>query len=102
MPENSSALMLCCLLWAHPGRAAQMARYEDAVIALLMDHGAEIMQRVASDGADGQPDEVQLYRFPDQRALDDFLADPRRQELASERERVIERTELFPVHSITH
>lgn len=100
MSEDSSALTLCCFLWARPGLTAEMARYEDAVIALLIDHDAEILQRVANDGAAGQPDEVQLYRFPDQRALDSFLADPRRQDLTGERNRVIERTELFPVRSL--
>ena len=75
MPENSSALVLCCLLWARKGRAAEMARYEDAVIALLIHHEAEILQRVTSDGTEGHPDEVQLYRFPNQRALHNFLVD---------------------------
>lgn len=63
--------------------------------------GGEILQRVASDGADGHPHEVQLYRFPDQGALQGFLDDPRRQKLSPERDRVIERTELFPVHTQT-
>lgn len=79
-----------------------MARYEDTVIALLVDHDAEIIQRVAGDGSDGHPNEVQIYRFPNQSALDGFLADPRREELSAERERVIARPELFPVHALTY
>ncbi|WP_243225716.1 bifunctional 2-polyprenyl-6-hydroxyphenol methylase/3-demethylubiquinol 3-O-methyltransferase UbiG [Microbacterium sp. CIAB417] len=74
-----------------------MKTYEDAVIGLLGSHGAELVQRAFGDGGSDSPHEVQIYTFPDQDALDAFLADPRRQELADERDRVIARTELFPV-----
>ena len=46
---------------------------------------------------DGRPHEVQLYRFAGQRELDGYLADPRRTALTAERDRVVARTELFPV-----
>lgn len=45
----------------------------------------------------GRPHEVQLYRFSDQAAVDDYLADPRRLALNDVRDVVVERTELFPV-----
>lgn len=96
MPDSRS-LTLCCLLWARPGLVAEMSAYEDAVISLLADHGAEILHRAFGDGNDQHPHEVQLYTFPSQASLDAFLADPRRLELADERDRVIARTELFPV-----
>lgn len=94
---TSPPVTLCCLLWARPGLDADVNAYEDAVIGLLVDHGAEIVQRAFGDGSDEHPHEVQLYSFPDQAGVDAFLADPRRLELADERERVIARTELFPV-----
>jgi 2-polyprenyl-3-methyl-5-hydroxy-6-metoxy-1,4-benzoquinol methylase/uncharacterized protein (DUF1330 family) len=94
----SEPLTLCCLFWARPGQVDAMKTYEDAVIMLLGDHGATILQRAFSEGSEGHPHEVQIYAFPDQRALDAFLSDPRREALAPERERVIERTELFPIH----
>ncbi|WP_460795350.1 class I SAM-dependent methyltransferase [Microbacterium sp. GXF0217] len=90
-------LTLCCLLWARPGLAAEMNAYEDAVIALLGDHDTTLVQRAFGDGTAEHPDEVQIYSFPDQDALDGFLADPRRSDLTDERDRVIARTELFPV-----
>lgn len=40
---------------------------------------------------------MQFYRFEFREALDSYLADPRRQTQAAERDRVIARTELFPV-----
>ena len=93
----STPIHLCCLLWARPGLAADMIRYEDAVLALISEHGGTVIQRGVGDGADGTPHEVQLFIFRDQAALDSYLADPRRTELAADRDRVVERTELFPV-----
>ncbi|SDG99798.1 hypothetical protein [Microbacterium pygmaeum] len=40
---------------------------------------------------------MQLLRFPDQEAVDAYLSDPRRIAMLPERDRVIARTELFPV-----
>ena len=69
-----------------------MVAYEDRVLALLADHGAEVLERVRSDGANDRPLEVQVYRFPSQAALDGP-----RLALAAERDRVVARTEFFPV-----
>ncbi|TDE97293.1 hypothetical protein EXU48_03555 [Occultella glacieicola] len=95
--SSADPLTLCCLLWATPGNEADLSIYEDTVLVLLADHGAQIVQRATSDGADGQPHEVQLFRFGGQAGLDAYLADPRRAALAVERDRVVARTELFPV-----
>ncbi|SFK05575.1 DUF1330 domain-containing protein [Cellulomonas sp. KH9] len=92
-----SALTLCCLLRAVPGREAALQAYEDAVLALLPDHGGSVLQRAVGDGGDGQPHEVQILRFPDAAALDAYVADPRRARMADERDRVVARTEVFPV-----
>ncbi|WP_433675300.1 hypothetical protein [Microbacterium gorillae] len=90
-------ILLCCMLWAHDGEALGLSVYEDRVLALVADHGGEVLQRAVSDGAEGRPHEVQLYRFPHQASLDAYLADPARLALADERDRTIARTELFPV-----
>jgi hypothetical protein len=95
--RETESLVLCCMLWARDGQKDAMAEYEDAVLALLVDHDGEVVQRALSDGAAGGPHEVQLLRFADQLAVDRYLADPRRTALAGERHRVIARTELFPV-----
>ncbi len=55
------------------------------------------MQRAFGDGAGGQPNEVQLFRFANQAAFEEYRRDPRRRELTVERDRVIARTALFPV-----
>ncbi|WP_018178508.1 hypothetical protein [Jongsikchunia kroppenstedtii] len=90
-------VLLCCMLWARDGQASGLTEYEDRVLALIPEHGGEIVQRAIGDGQDGNPREVQLFRFAGQAMLDSYLADPRRTALAAERDRVIERTELFPV-----
>ncbi|UFU06451.1 hypothetical protein [Ruania halotolerans] len=100
----SGALTLCCLLWARPGMAADLTVYEDTVLALVAEHGAQVVQRVRSVPDDRgvpseleAPTEVQVFTFPGQDALDAYRADPRRAALAAERDRVVARTELFPV-----
>lgn len=97
MASDTDELLLCCLLWARSGEAAGLTAYENEVLALIPEHGGEVLQRARSDGADGHPHEVQVYRFASQTALDSYLDDPRRLARIDERDRVIERTELFPV-----
>lgn len=96
MTDNDE-IVLCCFLSAREGEADGLTAYEDRVLAMVQRHRGEVIQRVVSDGADGRPREVQLYRFSDRAALDAYLADPDRLALTTERDRVIARTELFPV-----
>lgn len=95
--EWETPLQLCCLLWAQPGQEAALTDYEDRVLAFLPDHDGAVLQRAIGDCAEGQPTEVQLYRFANQAAFAQYRRDPRRLELTAERDRVIARTELFPV-----
>jgi hypothetical protein len=97
MANLDSPIQLCCFLWAHLGQEVALTAYEDRVLALVPEHGGSVLQRAVSDGAHGRPHEVQLYRFTSQAALDGYVADPRRAALTYERDRVVARTELFPV-----
>ncbi|WP_375002559.1 hypothetical protein [Aeromicrobium sp. CTD01-1L150] len=97
---DDAAVQLCCLLWAREGEAAGLEEYENRVLALIPEHGGQVLQRVRNTVDDGQPREVQLYRFPSKSSLDSYLADPRRLALADERDRVVGRTELFPVTTL--
>jgi hypothetical protein len=58
-----------------------------------------VTERVRSDRGPEHPIEVQLFQVPNQALLDAYLADPRRLDLAAERDRVVARTELFRVPS---
>ena len=89
---------LCVLLWATDGGHIDLVAYEDAVLALLPEHGARVLQRVRThDAPTDQPYEVHLLEFPSEQALDAYLGDPRRLAFASQRDRAIARTEILRV-----
>lgn len=94
---TDAPIELCFFLRALPGAEQAMTSYEDKVTALVPDHGGEMLSRVIGDGADGNPHEVHVYRFPGQAAIDAYMADPRRLALAEEREATVASTVLFPV-----
>ena len=91
---------MCVLLWARPGAEAGLVAYEDQVLGIASGYGSRVLQRARSNGADGQPLEVQFLEFPSARAVEEFMADRRRQSLADERERVIARTEVIDVQLV--
>jgi hypothetical protein len=66
-----------------PDLAARAAEYEDAVLALLADHGARLVYRGRrSAGEDpALPFEVHLLWFPNRAAFHAYLADDQRAEL---------------------
>lgn len=88
------AVSFCVLLWAYPGQSEALAKYEDAVLEFVPEHGGRVMYRVRSTGSDGQPDEVQLFEFVTSDGVDSYMADPRRLALGFERTAAVERTEI--------
>ena len=78
-----AAVTIAFIGHADPGAVAAASAYEDAVLPLLADHGAELLYRGrrAEEQDAALPAEVHLIRFPDRTAYDAFLADPRRQTL---------------------
>ena len=91
---------LCVLLWPHRGQEEALIAYEDEVLALVPEHGGPVLQRVRSVDGDGGPFEMHLIRFPDQAAFDAYLADPRRAEMADQRDAAIARTEVQRVEVV--
>jgi uncharacterized protein (DUF1330 family) len=94
------SLALCVLLWAHPGAEGALVAYEDRVLGLVAGHGGRVLQRARSNGADGQPLEVQLLEFPSAAALHDYMTDDRRLALAEDRDRAIARTQVIDVELV--
>ena len=93
-------LRLCVLLWEHEGRAHDLETFEDAVLALLPNHGGRLLARDSVvDRHDGDPLEIQLVELPDEAALASYLRDPARSDLASRhaRDALIARTQLLRV-----
>jgi hypothetical protein len=79
-PEAPFTLVFVGYVGAEPGLDERASAYEDAVLPLLADHGAELVyrgRRVAGQDP-ALPLEVHLTRFPHRRALDAYMADDRR------------------------
>ena len=93
-------MTLCVLLWARPGTEGGLIAYEDQVLDIACGYGGRVLQRARSGGGDGQPLEIQLLEFPSARAVGEFMTDGRRQGLASERDRVVARTEVIDVQLV--
>jgi uncharacterized protein (DUF1330 family) len=104
MPENP--VSLCVLLWAKPGKESALSSYEDLVLGLLADHGGRVLQRgsVLADGRDSgegeQPAEVQWLEFPSGENLSAYMNDPRRLDLAAERDAAIARTDVLRMRDV--
>jgi hypothetical protein len=77
------------------GRDRDLVAYEDAVLPFVAEHGGTVVQRARTDGVDGAPLEVQLLTFPDEAALDAYMADDRRLALSADRDRAIARTDVW-------
>ena len=94
------SLTLCVLLWARPGAESGLIAYEDRVLSFVPEYSGRVLQRARGNGAVGQPLEIQLLQFPAAPALEAFMADSRRQVLASERDKVIAKTEIIEVQLV--
>jgi uncharacterized protein (DUF1330 family) len=94
------SLTLCVLLWAQPGAGDALIAYEDRVLGLVSGHGGKVLQRARSDGADGQPLEIQLLEFPSAQSLNDYMTDGRRLSLSGDRDRAVARTQVIGVELI--
>jgi len=97
---STVSLTLCVLLWARPGAEDGLISYENYVLGIAVEHGGRVLQRARGSGTGGQPLEIQLLEFPSTHALDAFMTDDRRQALASERDRVIAKTEVIEVRLV--
>jgi uncharacterized protein (DUF1330 family) len=96
----AGAVTLCVLLWARPGAEDGLFAYEDEVLGIASGYGGRVLQRARGNGAGGQPVEIQVLEFPSAQAVQEFMADGRRQGMAGERERVIARTEVIDVRLV--
>lgn len=95
------SLTLCVMLWAVDERQADLAAYEDDVLTLLERHGARLVARVQNtDGADGQPSEVQIIDIPSEAALAAYMDDPNRLATGARREACVSRTEIMRVRHV--
>ena len=102
MTEPDEPFTLVFIGHADPDRAAAASAYEDRVLPLLADHGAEVQFRgLRSAGEDpSAPLEVQVTRFPHRRAFDAYMADERRLALLEEFGEVFTRKQVVKVDPV--
>jgi uncharacterized protein (DUF1330 family) len=93
------SVTICVLLSAIPGREALLTQYEDRVLGLLPDYGAQVETRVRA--LEGPFTEIQILEFPSEQSLQDFQDDPRRTELSEIRAAVIASTTVIRVETAT-
>jgi uncharacterized protein (DUF1330 family) len=94
-------LELCVLLWASEGEEDALTEYENAVLALIPKHGGRVVSRVRRLGDGDGPLEVQIIELPDDTALRAYMKDPERLALASVHRRVIARTDIVNVETLS-
>lgn len=85
------------------GGAAQAARFEDVVLALLGNHGGELLfrGRRAAGEPESKPAEIHVIRFPDQMAMAAYLDDPQRLALLAEYGEVFTSKEVVALDPVT-
>jgi hypothetical protein len=85
-PDSPFTLVFVGYAAAGPGLSERASAFEDAVLPLLSDHGAELVYRGrrAAGQDETQPLEVHITRFPNRRALESYLSDDRRAALLAE------------------
>ena len=90
----SDPIQLLAMLYHRPGERRAFRAFETKALALMRDHGGHLVSAFVPQLVDlvETPQEVHLLEFPSRTALDAWKADPRRQELAPERDRVVVRT----------
>jgi uncharacterized protein (DUF1330 family) len=93
------AIRICVLLWRTDEPVQRLRSYEDTVLALLPEHGGQVLQRLAIEGTPEEPCEVQVLEFASQSHLDGFMSDERRLALAPERDAAIARTQVLRVRA---
>ncbi|MDX1689653.1 MAG: DJ-1/PfpI family protein [Acidimicrobiia bacterium] len=87
------------LVWAGPEGREALHAYERSIVPLVEAHGGSfeaIVEPTRVTGwEDAHPDELHVLVFPDEEAFAGYLADPRREGLATGRERAVARAVVF-------
>ena len=98
-----AAVTLVALLYLHPGKIAELERFEAAASRIMARHGGRIERRIQSSKDGGAPspanlsppDEVHIVRFPDAASFARYRADPELAALAELRATAIRETVIW-------
>ncbi len=87
---------------ADPASSDRAVAYEDRVLPLLADHGAQLLYRGRRTEPDSElPLEVHVTRFPHRRSFDAYMADERRRALLDEFGEVFTRKQVVEMTTVT-
>jgi hypothetical protein len=103
MPTDSAEpITLVFVGHASAAAADRAAAYEDAVLPLLADHGAQVVYRGRRKHTDDalEPFEVHVLWFPGRAAFEAYLADDRRRALLDEFGEVFTSKEVVEMETI--
>ena len=94
---DNRAVVLLVELFAHPGRVAELRRFETEAVRIMRRHGGRIDRMIRPTGpARGGvlPHEIHLVSFVNAAGFEAYQADPELLALAPLRESAIARTEV--------
>lgn len=90
------SLRLCVLIWPRPEMAEALHSYEAQVLPLLTEHHGRLIARERVQGATADdPAEIQIIEFDNDVALAEYMNDPRRLSLETQRAAAVERTQIL-------
>jgi hypothetical protein len=87
-------LLLIVTIWLRTDDIAAFEEFERKAASIMRSYGGKIERAIRLDSAPGGPFEIHIVSFPDEGSFDGYRADPATLALASERERLIARTEI--------
>ena len=94
----SEELIVIAYLTIRQGKRPQFDEFERQALLIVRKHGGELLHAlkpIAALPPADLPDEVHILRFPSQKALDDYRADPELRLLAGLRAEAISATHLL-------
>jgi hypothetical protein len=94
---RTKRLTLIAALYLHPGREAELVKFETAAAEIMQRHGGTIERRIGvAHGSDGNlPYEVHILSFPDERSFEEYRTDPDLEALRDLRALAIRETVLW-------
>jgi uncharacterized protein (DUF1330 family) len=90
-------IVLLVSLYVHPGREAELRRFETAAARIMARHGGAIervIRSVTAPAGAAPPHEIHVVTFPGREAFAAYRADPELAALAELRQSAIARTEI--------
>ena len=99
---DGTKLTLVVMLFVHRGHESEFEEFELKAEQIMHRYGGAIERRIRCGHSEdaGQPYEVHLVTFPDQKSLEAYREDPDLKALAQLRAQAIHRTMVWQGHDL--